>query len=274
MVDFELLRSLPALLKIALFFLCWIIAWLPIAIPIALAVKWRPGQPFSFQQKLPLLASLYLLAPLILWGETVLQNQSFAAYGLPLQGQVLVSLVWGLGVGAIGLGIVFGLQAGLGWLRWQTPPGPIGFPLLLTGLLGLWVGFTEELIFRGYLLTQLQADYPLWVAAGLSSAIFALLHLVWEGRNTLPQLPGLWLMGFVLVLARWMDGGNLGLAWGLHAGWVWLLASLDATQTIAYTGKAPSWLTGLDDQPLAGAIGIGFLLLMGAGLVMVQRVTG
>jgi hypothetical protein len=65
----------------------------------------------------------------------------------------------------------------------------------------------------------------------------------------MPQLPGLWLMGMVLVLARYVDGGSLGLAWGLHAGWVWAIASLDSAQLITYTGTGSEWVTGKNRKP-------------------------
>lgn len=174
---------------------------------------------------------------------------------------------------------MFGVERGFGWLRWQgsadSPASDQGaaakptsiwrvMPVIFsTLLLSIWVSGTEELIFRGFILTQFQHSHTAWMAAVLTSGIFALLHLVWEGRDNIPQLPGLWLMGMVLAIARWVDGGNLGLAWGLHAGWVWAIASLDTLEAIHYTGQAPEWLTGLAGKPLAGGIGILFLLLTG-----------
>jgi membrane protease YdiL (CAAX protease family) len=265
-------------LKVSIFFLVWAIAWLPIAIPLAIALKWRPPQPIGSAQKLPLLASLYLLAPAILWGAAWLEGVPFADYGLPWDLSIGLSVGGGLLLGVAGLALLFAIERGLGWLTWQRPlpsreasAGKASKPavlevLLPTLLLGLWVSLTEELIFRGFLINQLQQDYSAWMAAAIASLIFALLHLVWEGSENIPQLPGLWLMGMVLVLARWVDGGNLGLAWGLHAGWIWAIASLETMGAIAYTGKGAVWLTGGGGKPLAGAMGILFLLVTGAVL--------
>uniref|UniRef100_UPI00187ED08E CPBP family intramembrane glutamic endopeptidase n=1 Tax=Oculatella sp. LEGE 06141 TaxID=1828648 RepID=UPI00187ED08E len=175
-----------------------------------------------------------------------------------------------------GLGLLFLAEWGLGWLMWRSatatpseqkqPAAKLTSILLSTLLLGTWVSVTEELIFRGFLLNQLQPTYPGWGAAAIASLIFAVLHLVWDGRDTIPQLPGLWLMGMVLVVARWVDSGNLGLAWGLHAGWVWAIASFDTTQRFTYTGHGSEWLTGLKGKPLAGLFGILFLLMTAAVL--------
>ena len=253
-----------ALVKVATFFISWAVLWLPLAIPIATLLKWRPPKPLAAEQKLPLLAALYLIAPPILWGASWVEGTSFSDYGLDWKLKVLLSLGLGLGLGILSLIIVFSGQWLLGWVEWRLENlqrlGQLLLPILF---LGLWIGVTEELIFRGFLLNTLRQDYSVWVAAAISSVIFALLHLIWEQQNTLPQLPGLWLMGMVLVLARWADGGSLGLAWGLHAGWIWGLTCLDSAELISYTGKGSVWMTGLGKKPLAGIAGIICLLISG-----------
>lgn len=258
------LMTSTALAKVAAFFIAWVTLWLPLAIPIATLLKWRPPKPLAAEQKLPLLASLYLIAPLILWGASWVDRMTFADYGWEGKLTVLRSLGLGLGIGILSLLLVFFGQWTLGWIKWNWENlqrlGNVCLPVLF---LGLWIGITEELIFRGFLLTTLAQNYSVWVAAMISSGIFAVLHLIWEQQNTLPQLPGLWLMGMVLVLARWVDGGSLGLAWGLHAGWVWGLTCLDSAALLDYTGKGPIWFTGFGKNPLAGAAGIVCLLLTG-----------
>ncbi|MFB2968606.1 lysostaphin resistance A-like protein [Aerosakkonema sp. BLCC-F183] len=259
----------PALLRAIAFLLVWAICWLPIAIPMAIALKWHPSKPLEAKQKLPLLASLYLIAPLLLWGIAGVEGVSFSNYGLTLNPRILFSMGLGLGGGAIGIAILFAIQSALGWVDWQIEKDAKLLQILLTTLLiGLWVSGTEELIFRGFLLNELQQDYSIWIAAIISSSIFALLHLVWESRETLPQLPGLWLMGMVLVLARLVDNGSLGLAWGLHAGWIWGIATIDTAKLVKYTDKISPWITGLSEKPLAGVMGI--LCLLATGLVLMR----
>jgi uncharacterized protein len=122
----------------------------------------------------------------------------------------------------------------------------------------------RELIFRGCLQTELGTDYYGWLPGLLASLIFALLHLVWERQQTLPQIPGLILMGLVLSLAKVTDHGGLGLSIGLHAGWVWGLTCLDAAQLITYNKSASPWLIGWYQQPLAGIAG--FICLIGTAV--------
>jgi membrane protease YdiL (CAAX protease family) len=100
--------------------------------------------------------------------------------------------------------------------------------------------------------------------------IFAVLHLLWEQKETIPQLPGLWLMGMVLVLARLADDNNLGIAWGLHAGWVWAIATIDTAELITYTDKVSPWVTGINKKPLGGLTGIICVLSTGGVLLWIS----
>jgi uncharacterized protein len=259
------LEDASVLVIVITFFISWIGCWLPIAAVIAIKLNWQPTKPLQPEQKLPLLVPLYLLAPLVLGVIIWLSDKSFLDYGFGVNVSLLVSLGLGFGLALISLAVIFNCQFWLGWCYMekaniQQIPGIM--PSIF--LIALLVGGIEELIFRGFLLTELDRDYPVWVAATISSLIFALLHLVWEQRETTPQIPGLWLMGMMLVLAKIADHGSLGIAWGLHAGLVWAIATIDTAQLITYTGKASEWWTGKNKKPLAGAAGIICLLATSA----------
>ncbi|MEG4288252.1 CPBP family intramembrane metalloprotease [Microcoleus sp. C2C3] len=277
--------SIPAIVKIILFFSTWIVVWLPAAIVLAIALKWHPPQPLG-NKKLPLLASLYVIVPLILWATSWIENTSFANWGWDWQPAVFMSLMRGLGLGIISLVILFGLQLTAGWLELkksetstETGEKKINFwtlilnpASLLTLLLAVWISATEELIFRGCLQTILQQDYSVLIAAAIASFIFAIAHLIWAAKETLPQLPGLWLMGMVLTLARIADNGSLGLAIGIHAAWIWGITTVDTEGAINPTGRAPEWITGIAAKPLAGAAGI-LLLLATATLLFLTQIS-
>lgn len=267
-----------SLLEVTVFFVAWVSLWLPLAIASTLILQktkvlsasWQPFNPITTEQKLPLLASLYLIAPLVLWGANRVIGYSFADYGFVANWSTLQYLGIGFGIGIVGLAILFGGETVLGWLKWQQIPKQqvisVSLPILP---LAIWISGIEELIFRGFVLTQLQQEYSVIISAAICSSIFAVLHLIWEQTETKPQLLGLWLMGMVLVLARYINSGNLGLAWGLHSGWVWAIATLDTAQLVTYTGKAPDWITGKYGKPLAGIAGIIFLAATGAILWLI-----
>ncbi|MEM6751456.1 MAG: type II CAAX endopeptidase family protein, partial [Cyanobacteria bacterium P01_C01_bin.38] len=238
------------------FFTAWIVCWLPIALILTKILHWTPKQPLQPEQKIALVISLYLLAPVILLLTNWLTNQSFTAYGWVNNFSILYSLFLGFGWGVVSLALVFGCQLYFGFCKFKLPNlESLPSTLLSVMFVALLVGAIEELVFRGFLFTQLEQIYSVWIAAIISSLIFALLHLVWERRETTPQLPGLWLMGMVLVLARFADNGSLGLAWGLHAGWVWSIASIDTLSLVDYT-DSKEWITGKNNKPLAGVAGI------------------
>lgn len=277
--------SIPAIVKIILFFSTWIVLWLPAAIVLAIALKWHPPQPLG-NKKLPLLASLYVIVPFILWATSWIENTSFVNWGWDWQPAVFISLMRGLGLGIISLVILFGVQLTAGWLdlkksETSTETGEKKINLwtlilnpasLLTLLLALWISATEELIFRGCLQTILQQNYSVLIAAAIASFIFAIAHLIWAAKETLPQLPGLWLMGMVLTLARIADNGSLGLAIGIHAAWIWGITTVDTEGAINPTGRAPEWITGIAAKPLAGAAGI-LLLLATATLLGLTQIS-
>ncbi|MEA5618894.1 CPBP family intramembrane glutamic endopeptidase [Cronbergia sp. UHCC 0137] len=260
----EFLQNSPVVVFVMAFFIVWIGCWLPLAAIMAMTLNLRLNKPLQPEQKIPLLVSLYLLVPLVLWGINWLGLGSFADYGLIADFSIFGSLLLGFGLGVLGLVVVFIGQFNLGWCYLEKSNIKSILPILLPiSLVALFVGGIEELIFRGFLLTNLEKDYPIWLAAMISSLIFAVLHLVWEQRETAPQIPGLWLMGMVLVLARLVDGGNLGIAWGLHAGWVWAIATIDTAELITYTGQVSEWVTGKNKKPLAGLTGIVCVLVTG-----------
>lgn len=262
-------ENAPAYAVVMAFFTAWIVCWLPIAFILAKVLHWKPNQPLQPEQKIALVISLYLLAPVILLLTNWLTNQSFAAYGWIGDFSILYSLFLGFGWGVVSLAFVFGCQLYFGFCKFKVPNlESVPSTLLSVMLVALLVGAVEELVFRGFLFTQLEQIYSVWIAAIISGLIFALLHLVWERRETTPQLPGLWLMGMVLVLARFADNGSLGLAWGLHAGWVWSIASIDTLNLVDYTDDM-EWITGKNNKPLAGVAGIFCMVITGTILYLI-----
>ncbi|WP_238178342.1 CPBP family intramembrane glutamic endopeptidase [Calothrix sp. 336/3] len=240
----------------------WVVFWLPIAAIILFFLPSTSQENLAAEKKIPLVISLYSLAPIILWLMNQFREISYNSYGLWLNLSTILTLVVGCLLGVITLTAVFSCQLLWGWCQLQkqnfSQLPPILFSIFLIALV---ISAVEELIFRGFLLTELAQVNGIWLAAIASSVIFAVLHLVWEQRETIPQIPGLWLMGIVLVGARLVNHDNLGLAWGLHTGWVWAIACIDTAGLITYTGKVPEWVTGKYQKPLAGVTGITCLLI-------------
>lgn len=253
-------------LKIVTFLGVWAVIWLPIAAIVSRSINWRPGHRLTPRQKLILLSSLYFLSPIVLTWKIRVENVSWVSLGLTLDPPIFGSILLGLTFSVVGLIIIYLVQLSLNLVNWHQENIQQLFSLLLPILiLSFLITTVEETIFRGYVFTTLRQDYSLWWAATISSIIFASLHLVWETKETLPQIPGLWLMGMILVGARIIDRDSIGLALGLHTGWIWGAICVDSASLITYQ-QQNSWLTGINQQPLAGMIGISGLIATGLAL--------
>ncbi|HIK45065.1 MAG TPA: CPBP family intramembrane metalloprotease [Leptolyngbyaceae cyanobacterium M65_K2018_010] len=246
--------------------------WLPLGAGILWLKKIPWAYPLAPDHKLLLLLPLYLVAPIAV---DVLRRFSpgttWADYGLFGPAAFVQAMALGFSVALLGVTLWLGGQWLLGWRRWSYPPqNSQGRPpwSLLGALLALtlFISGVEELVFRGVLINGMVSALPWAATVLLASLVFALSHLVWDGPAGVPQLPGLGLMGLVLILACWATGGALGLAWGLHGGWIFAIALNDTWHLTEPDPNAPTWLIGRPDQPLTDLGALGLLLLTGIGI--------
>jgi membrane protease YdiL (CAAX protease family) len=96
----------------------------------------------------------------------------------------------------------------------------------------LGVGFTEELLFRGYILRNLGERIPLWGALTVSSALFGLFHGL---HASVADLAEIMLGGFMLGLLR-LAAGTLWLPIGLHAAWDFIENGIVTTRLLPARG--------------------------------------
>ncbi|WP_414527410.1 lysostaphin resistance A-like protein [Nodularia chucula] len=253
------LANRPFPIRLGYFVAVLLLLWLPFAIPIYLLV--------SDSNLVSILTMVILYTEFIfllqLWGKNVYQQpQILKHYGLELTRINAVDLLGGLAIGIISIVIVFGLQGSLGWLIWQQPQAFL-LRIILEGLLvSLGVGFAEELLFRGWLLDELQRDYSLSVALGINAVAFAVLHFIKPLEaiiETLPQFPALVLLGLTQVWGKRWRRGRLGLPIGLHGGLVWGYYIINVGGLIEYSGQVPDWITGVNQNPLQGVMGVVFM---------------
>jgi len=99
--------------------------------------------------------------------------------------------------------------------------------LLNSILLGLGVGFAEEIIFRGWLLEELKFEYGTKISIALQAIIFSFVHnlsneIFW---NIAGLRLGFILLGIFLSLVKIREKGSLWNCIGIHGGLVgiWFL---------------------------------------------------
>lgn len=247
-------RSFPIRLGSFILFLC--LPWLPYVALIYFLVDDSNLQ--TILTMVPLAIGLFIFLPV--WGKYIhKQIRIFEYYGLEFTRRNGVELLRGLAIGLINILVLFSVQGMLGWLVWEQPSVWLLRIVLEGSITGLGVGLAEELFFRGFIYDELQRDYSPLVVLWTSSLIFAIAHFIRplpEIIQTSPQFLGLLLLSLACALAKRSCQGRLGLSIGIHGGLVWGYYIINVGNLIEYSRTVPIWVTGVNDNPLAGVMGL------------------
>ena len=140
------------------------------------------------------------------------------------------------------------------YISWIGEFSPI--ILLNSIVLGLGVGFAEEIIFRGWLLEELKFEYGTKISIALQAIVFSFVHnlsndIFW---NIIGLRLGFILLGIFLSLVKIRDEGSLWNCIGIHGGLVgiWFLLN---NGLIEFKENTPSFLAGPFTQNIPNPIG-------------------
>jgi uncharacterized protein len=248
-------------------------------------------QSLSGSPALALLGSVATLAAVLssVWlAGRLLDRRPFVDFGFRLGRGWWFDLCFGLALGALLMTAIFLVEIGLGWISvsgtfavadaFAQAGTPFALALLVPLCVCLCVGFSEEILFRGYQIKNAAEglNHPALGPRGavalallLSSAFFGYLHADNPNATALSTfnvaLAGLMLgLGYVLT-------GELAIPIGLHVTWnlfqsgvygfpVSGFDSLGASLlTVKQTG--PDLWTGGAFGPEAGVLGVAAMLL-------------
>ena len=128
--------------------------------------------------------------------------------------------------------------------------------LLNSIVLGLGVGFAEEIIFRGWLLEELNFEYGTNLAIALQALVFSFVHnvsnqILW---NIIGLRLGFVLLGIFLSLVRIKNKGSLWNCIGIHGGLVGIWFYIN-NGLIEFKENTPSFLAGPFSQDIPNPIG-------------------
>ncbi|WP_228055589.1 CPBP family intramembrane glutamic endopeptidase [Lusitaniella coriacea] len=273
-LKFRRIAAFPTPLRLGLFAIALLGIWLPFALPLFLIFRHDPN--LTTILTMGLLAILFIVL-LHFWGQYVCREpRIFKHYGLELSRRNGIDLLNGLSIGLLLTFALFALMAGLGWVQFQSASN-LGQTIAEGFLSALGIGFAEELVFRGWLLDELERDYSPKTALWTDALAYATLHFlkpISEVIRTLPQFPGLIILGLALVWAKRSRRGRLGITIGLHAGLVWGYYILNIGQILRYTNRVSDWITGVDGNPVAGGMGILFISVLALWARSLQGETG
>jgi len=135
--------------------------------------------------------------------------------------------------------------------------GEFSLSILLNSIvLGLGVGFAEEIIFRGWLLEELKFEYGTKISIALQAIVFSFVHnlsneFFWD---IIGLRCGFILFGIFLSLVRIRNDGSLWNCIGIHGGLVGIWFFINHG-LIKFKQNSPSFLAGPFTQNIPNPIG-------------------
>ncbi len=217
-----------------------------------------------------LLLLTVMVPPLLAIGWRVYwDNKPIVTLGLEPVRTWVAEAAAGFAVAAVLVVGIFAALGAAGLLTWRVHlAGRMSSPILIALIIYLFlaallVAFSEEFVFRGYILTTLLNDWGAPVAIAVSSVLFGLAHAFNPGFN--------WLVGVNLGLAGVLMAyaavvyKNLWWPIGFHLAWNFFegpvlgmpvsgLSPLSVS-LFSTTITAPAWLAGGPFGPEGGIAG-------------------
>ena len=260
---FKNIESKPVSIRLIVFLLLLTISWIPFAVPISLLFNNNPNLVTIMTMGLLFILFIFLQR---WWGKYLYQKSNiFRDYGLKTNKLSLIYLIKGLAIGFCFCWALFITEAIFGWITISNNSDFL-LKVVLEGLLSaLLIALAEELVFRGWVLYELEQDCRKSTALWISSLIFAIAHFlkpIGEIIRTLVTFPALFLLGAILVLAKRANKNYLTICIGIHAGLVWGYYILNVGNLVTYTNTVPNCITGIDNNPIAGVLGLSFLSIL------------
>lgn len=247
----------------------------------AAATEFIMGQP-GLVIGLQVVSLVAIVASVWLAGR-FLDKRRFAEFGLRIDRRWWEDFGFGLALGAVLMALIFAVELAAGWVTvtgtfvTSNPETPFIVAILSPVIIFLIVGFQEELLSRGYQLTNLAEGLrgslgtggAIIVATLIQAAFFGLLHALNPNASLISTfnlaLAGIFLaVGYILT-------GRLAIPIGLHITWNFFQGNVfgfpvsgtgfRSATFIGIEQGGPNLWTGGAFGPEAGLIGIGAMLL-------------
>ena len=236
------------------------------------------GQSFFDSPFLNSLATFIAVLLSTWFARRFFDHRDLSSLGLRRNPYAVKDLLFGILLTALLMGGLFVIFIALSWTTfdlwaWENQP----LSTVAVGTLGslaafILVGFSEEILSRGYQLQNLIEGLNLPLALFLSSAVFAFMHLGNPHSSAISTL-GLLAAGYFLAYG-WLRTGQLWLSIGLHIGWNFFegtvfgfaVSGTESFRLIHHTVAGPNLITGGPFGPEAGLIILPFMLI-GAWLI-------
>jgi uncharacterized protein len=268
MISLSQIKNYPAPVRMISFLLVLFLLWLPGLILIYLAMgSIQNLEDPSTKNLLTILTmgllSVEFIALLPWWGRRVYQHPNlYSRYGLVFSRQNGLLLLKGLAIGSGFACALFVTEGIFGWLIWQSPRLPLIQLVLEGSATALGTALAEGLLFRGWMLDELEQDYSPKTSLVIGAGLFAAAHFLKPIQaiiESFPQFPGLYLLGTAVIIAKRQNRNLLGMSMGIHAGMVWTVYIIHVGNMVKYSGRVSELITGIYGNPLSGLLSLIFL---------------
>jgi hypothetical protein len=226
-------------------------------------------------QALPLTVSVFLAC-------RYLDKRPISRLGLKLEWRTLADIIVGIVITFVMMGLIYAIMSLMGWIEfksfaWQVdPPLTVIGNFLLVLFVFLLVGWSEELLSRGYHLQTIASGFNIFWGVVLSSAVFGVMHLMNPNSNWISAV-GIFFAGLFFALG-YLRTGQLWLPIGMHIGWNLFegcvfgfpVSGLDVYQLTRIQVTGPDLWTGGAFGPEAGLVVLPALIV---GTVLIYLYT-
>lgn len=238
--------------------------------------------PYGVMVTLGALASFSAITLSVYLARRWFDRRTFVSLGLRWDRKALRDLGFGILLSGLMMGLIYLLEWAFGWLHfsgfaWETQSAAqVAGNLLGAFALFAIVGWQEELISRGYHLQNLAEGLNLPWGLAISSALFALAHLL-NPNFSLMALVGLFASGIFLAYG-YLRTRRLWLSIGLHIGWNFFEGTIFGFPVsgaafftlVRQSVNGPALFTGGAFGPEAGLTLLPSLLL---GIILIHKFT-
>ena len=260
--------------QVSLLFICLALFGIPLGIFSTL----MPGSSPNAILILGLLVELFAFTLSIYLARKYFDRRTFISLGLKWDSQSVRDGAVGILIAGFLMVLVYLIERAAGWLTvnsfaWETQSlSQIIFGIVAMVFTYVIVGWSEELLSRGYWLQNISEGSNLFWGVLISSLLFALSHLA-NPNWSLLAIVNLTAGGVFLAFA-YLRTRQLWLPIGIHIGWNFFqgpvfgfpVSGTDSFILINHTVNGPELLTGGAFGPEAGLI-ILPIIALGAALV-------
>ena len=177
----------------------------------------------SFTLLIGELMELFAIVGSVYLARRFLDKRSFISIGFKIDEHILFDILAGVIITFVMMGSIFIAMQALGWLKFKSfawnidPAQTVITQVALFLFIFIFVGFNEELLFRGYHLQTITSGLNLFWGLIISSIVFGGLHLG-NPNATWVSAAGIFFAGLFLAYG-FIRTQQLWLSIGLHLGW-------------------------------------------------------